>query len=98
MTREASHNTMQKRLCREYKVTPREARLLLKASGYDYNLARTALCKIELSRCAISIGDLAKAVEGFTKMCTRVANSFVAACTAFSETFTKTFNEEVGKI
>lgn len=81
---------MQKRLCREYKVTPREARLLLKVSGYDYNLARTALCKMELSRCTISIEDLTKAVEEFTKMCIRLANSFAAACTAFRETFTKT--------
>lgn len=89
-----SHNTMQKRLCREYKVTPREARLLLKVSGYDYNLARTTLCKMELSRCTISIEDLTRAVEGFTKMCIRLANSFSAACTAFRETFTDTFNEE----
>lgn len=90
----ASHNTMQKRLCREYKVTPREARILLKVSKYDYNLARTELYKMKISRCAISIENLTKAVEGLTKMCIRLANSFAAACTAFREAFTDTFNEE----
>lgn len=87
----ASHNTMQKRLCREYKVTPREARLLLKASGYDYNLARTALYKMKFSRCNISIEDLTRAVEGFTKICIRFVNSLSAACTAFQEAFTEKF-------
>lgn len=91
----ASHNTMQKRLCREYKVTPREARLLLNVSKYDYNLARTALYKMKFSRCTISIEDLTRAVEDFTKMCFRLANSFAAACTAFRETFTEKYLEGV---
>ena len=89
----ASHNTMQKRLCRDYKVSPKEARLLLKASGYDYNLARTALYKMQFSRCAISIEDLTKAVNDFTKICIRFVNSLAAACVAFQEAFIDTFNE-----
>ena len=90
-----SHNTMQKRLCREYKVTPREARLLLKASGYDYNIAKSSLFQMEMSNCVISIEDLTKAVEDFTKMCIRLVNSFAAACTAFQETLTETLLEGV---
>ena len=90
----ASHNTMQKRLCREYKVSPKEARLLLKASGYDYNLARTALYKMKFSRCNISIEDLTRAINDFTKICIRIVNSLVAGCAAFQEAFTDTFNEK----
>lgn len=92
-----SHNTMQKRLCREYKVAPREARLLLKASGYDYNLAKSSLFQMKISNCVISIEDLTRAVGDFTKKLTRFVNSFAAACTAFRETFTDTFNEEGAK-
>lgn len=71
-----SHNTMQKRLCREYKITPREARLLLKASGYNYKLAKSSLFQMKMSNCVISIENWTRAVGDFTKILKQLVNSF----------------------
>ena len=89
-----THNTMKRRLSRCYKLTPREARLLLRSSNYDYNLAESVLIQRGLESCCLSIDDISKAIQVFTNVTKKVVKAFAEACSAFGKAFSEEMNRD----
>ena len=88
-----THNTMKKRLRRKFNISPREARLALRKCNYDYE---TAAGSVELLKCGLSIEELAKGIEAFTKAAIRIGNGIAAGISAFGKAFTEEMNREEG--
>lgn len=76
-----SNNTKEKRLRRNFGIAPREARLILKSSFYDYRLAESVLYQNGFKKLNLSTSELCKAVKEFGK----VVERFVSAFASFSE-------------
>ena len=89
-----SHNTMRRKLCRTYNISPREARIVLRAHGYNYELAEASLINIGLHACILNNMDLVKALNQFSETCIKVANAVCAGINAFGEAFRNTLAEE----
>lgn len=89
-----THNTMKRRLSRCYKITPREARIVLRSSNYDYNLAESALIQRGLESCRLSIDDIGNALQGFTNVITKMIKALAEACSAFGKTFSEEMNSD----
>ena len=87
-----THNTMKRRLSRCYKLTPREARLLLRSSNYDYNLAESVLIQRGPESCRLSIDDICTAIQGIVKVTTKIVKAMAEACSAFGKTFSEVMN------
>jgi hypothetical protein len=79
--KQASNNTKEKRLRRNFGIAPREARLILKSSSYDYRLAENVLYQNGFKKLNLSTSELCKAVKEFGKLVER----FISAFATFSE-------------
>ena len=88
-----THNTMKKRLSRKFNISPREARLALRKCNYDYEAAAAS---VGLLKCGLSIEELAKGIEAFTKAAIRIGNGIAAGISAFGKAFTEEMNREEG--
>ena len=92
--KKTSNNTKEKRLRREFKISPRESRHILKASGYNYQLAETMLIRQVFTRATYSIGDVCQAIKLFVDTTTKFMNAFAEACSAFAKTFSEKLSED----
>lgn len=92
--KKTSNNTKEKRLRREFKISPREARHILKASDYNYQLAQTSLVQQGLTRLTYSMDDICKAIKFFVDTTNKFVKAFAYACNAFSETFSEKLSED----
>lgn len=88
-----THNTMKKRLRRKFNISPREARLALRKCDYDYELAAGS---VALRKCGLSIEELAKSLDAFTKTVIRIGNGLAAGISAFGEAFAAEMKREEG--
>lgn len=88
-----THNTMKKRLCRKFNISPREARLALRKYDYDYEVAAET---VALLKCGLTIEELAKGIEAFTKTVIRIGNGIAAGISAFGEAFAAEMKREEG--
>ena len=84
-----SNNTKEKRLRRNFGIAPREARLILKSSSYDYRLAENVLYQNGFKKLNLTTKDLCEALKGFAKVVERFVHAFVCACNAFVDTFSE---------
>lgn len=90
-----SNNTKEKRLRRNFGIAPREARLILKSSSYDYRLAESVLYQNGFKKLNLTTKDLCEAIIEFGKLVERFVPAFVCACNAFVDTFSKKMKEGV---
>lgn len=89
-----THNTMKKRLYRQYKITPREARIVLRESNYNYAMAESLLIQRGLLQCRISIDDLCEGIRRFTNIVNKTLMAMAEACSAFGKTFSEVMNRD----
>lgn len=89
-----THNIMKKRLYRNYKITPREARIVLRECNYNYEMAERLLIQRGLLSCRISIEDLCEGIRSFTNICIKVGNALGEAFAAFGKTFSEVMNRD----
>ena len=92
-----SNNTKEKRLRRNFGIAPREARLILKSSSYDYRLAENVLYQNGFKKLNLTTKDLCEALIEFGKLVERFVSAFTCACNAFADTFSKKMKEGGGK-
>ena len=92
--KKTSNNTKEKRLRREFKISPREARHILKNSGYNYQLAETTLIQQGFTRLTYSMDDICRAIKLFTDITAKFVNAFGEACSAFAKTFSEKLSED----
>lgn len=71
-----SNNTKEKRLRHSYGITPREARLILKSSSYDYRLAEIVLYQNGFKKLNLTTKDLCEALTEFSKLVERAVSAF----------------------
>lgn len=82
-----SNNTKEKRLRRNFGIAPREARLILKSSSYDYRLAENVLYQNGFKKLNLTTKDLCEALTRFAKVVERAVSAF--------NTFSKKMKEGV---
>lgn len=90
-----SNNTKEKRLRHSFGITPREARLILKSSSYDYRLAENVLYQNGFKKLNLTTKDLCNAIVEFGKVVERFVSAFTCACNAFVDTFSEKMKEGV---
>ena len=82
-----SHNTIIKRLCRNFQMSPRDARILCRQCNYDLDLIESALLYKKLHNLRISTDKIGEAFASFTSLLAEIAEKLGRACRAAMEAF-----------
>lgn len=90
-----SHNTIIKRLCRNFQMSPRDARILCRECKYDLDLIESALLYKKLHNLRITTGKIGEAFASLTNLLAGVAEKLGRACNAAAEAFANEIMREV---
>lgn len=90
-----SHNTIIKRLCRNFQMSPRDARILCRKCKYDLDLIESALLYKKLNNLRISTDKIGEAFASFTNVIVEIAEKLGRACSAAAEAFANEIMREV---